>query len=51
MENLTWSMLKKQKAKKEIRASLMAWAGLVATGLIMFPILWGIIAISSGIDL
>ena len=46
-----WAYNQKQKRAKKIRTWLMYWSSLIIVGVIMFPILWGIIAMWSGIDL
>ena len=48
---ITWSMLQKAKAKADLENKIIYWSSLVIVGCVVFPILWGIIAILSGIDL
>ena len=51
INKMGWAYSNKQKAKKELKQKLWYWSSLIIVGVIMFPILWGIITMWSGIDL
>jgi len=39
-KSITWSILQKEKARKELKKLILAWLGLIITGLVITPILW-----------